>query len=116
MLVIDDAAKEYLHSLEQRGTDLWATEHETREETTNRYRRVWSRPPVAPSRRDAVHRSGPLLAETDRHAGHADILREQLDGEVEMDAEGMAGRGRDAAFREDRRAGIERAAKAASSR
>lgn len=54
-----------------------------------------------------------VLTETSRHAGHADILREQLDGEVEMDAEGMARRGRDAAFWENRRAEIERAAKAA---
>jgi hypothetical protein len=25
-----------------------------------------------------------MLTETSRHAGHADILREQLDGEVEL--------------------------------
>ncbi|WP_370643806.1 DUF664 domain-containing protein [Amycolatopsis sp. DSM 110486] len=54
-----------------------------------------------------------MLTETSRHAGHADILREQLDGEVEMDAAGMARRGQDAAFWESRRAEIERAAKAA---
>jgi hypothetical protein len=54
-----------------------------------------------------------VLTETSRHAGHADILREQLDGEVEMDRDGMARRGQDAAFWAGRRAEIERAAKAA---
>ncbi|MBB2504488.1 DinB family protein [Amycolatopsis echigonensis] len=115
--------------LEQRGTDLWATEHETREEITNRYQRAcahsdatiaalaidspgyvpwWPRPDVLLFN-VLVH----LLTETSRHAGHADILREQLDGVVEMDAEAMAKRGQDAAFWEARRAEIERAAKAA---
>ncbi len=39
-----------------------------------------------------------LLAETSRHAGHADILREGLDGAVGTDAEAMAADGHDAAF------------------
>ena len=115
--------------LEQRGTDLWATEHETREEITSRYQRAcehsdatiaaldidspghvpwWPRPDVLLFN-VLVH----LLTETSRHAGHADILREQLDGVVEMDAEAMAKRGQDVAFWEARRAEIERAAKAA---
>lgn len=117
---------------EQRGTDLWATEHETRDEITGRYRRVcahsdatiaalaidspghvpwWPRPDVMLFN-VLVH----VLTETSRHAGHADILREQLDGEVEMDAEAMARRGQDATFWKNRRAEIERAAKAAGSR
>ncbi|WP_167754380.1 DinB family protein [Amycolatopsis nivea] len=115
--------------LEQRGRDLWATEHETREEITSRYQRVcehsdatiaalaidapghvpwWPRPDVLLFN-VLVH----MLTETNRHAGHADILREQLDGAVEMDLEAMAKRGRDAAFWEARRAEIERAARAA---
>ncbi|NEC57552.1 DinB family protein [Amycolatopsis rubida] len=115
--------------LAQRGRDLWATEHETREEITSRYQRVcehsdatiaalaidsrghvpwWPRPDVLLFN-VLVH----LLTETSRHAGHADILREQLDGTVEMDMEAMAKRGRDAAFWQARRAEIERAAKAA---
>ncbi|WP_337823321.1 DinB family protein [Amycolatopsis sp. A1MSW2902] len=115
--------------LEQRGRDLWATEHETREEITSRYQRVcehsdatiaalaidapghvpwWPRPDVLLFN-VLVH----MLTETSRHAGHADILREQLDGAVEMDLEAMAKRGRDAAFWEARRAEIERAARAA---
>ena len=48
-----------------------------------------------------------MLTETTRHAGHADILREQLDGRVEVT-------GRDAAFWEARCAEVERAARVAS--
>ncbi len=112
-----------------RGTDMWATEHETREEITGRYRRVWehSDATIAALAVDSpghvpwwprpdvllftvlVH----MLTETTRHAGHADILREQLDGEVEVGTEALARRGQDAAFWANRRAEIERAAKAA---
>jgi hypothetical protein len=80
----------------QRGADLSATEHETRAEIVDRYRRVWKhsdatiaalavaapghvpwwpRPQVTLFN-VLVH----MLTETSRHAGHADILREQLDG------------------------------------
>jgi hypothetical protein len=105
-----------------RGTDIWATEHETRAEIVDRFRRVgdhsdatitaldldasghvpwWPRPDV--SLFDVlVH----MLTETSRHAGHADILREQLDGAVGIAVQ-------DTAFWENRRAEIERAARAA---
>jgi Protein of unknown function (DUF664) len=55
-----------------------------------------------------------LLAETSRHAGHADILREELDGTVGTDAEAMAADGHGASFWADRRAQIEAAARAAA--
>jgi hypothetical protein len=45
-----------------------------------------------------------MLTETGRHAGHADILREQLDGST-----GAAVAGRDPAYWQARRARIERA-------
>jgi len=48
-----------------------------------------------------------MLTETSRHAGHADILREQLDGSTSAAQ-------RDATFWTARRAEIERAAEAAS--
>jgi hypothetical protein len=54
-----------------------------------------------------------VLTETNRHAGHADILREQLNGAVGMDTESTALQEQDAAFWENRRAKIERAARAA---
>ena len=54
-----------------------------------------------------------MLSDTTRHAGHADILREQLDGAVGMNAKSAALHGHDTAFWEARRATIEQAARAA---
>ena len=110
---------------------MWATEHETREEIIDRYRRVWehSDATIAALAIDSpghvpwwprpnvklfnilVH----VLTETSRHAGHADILREQLDGSTGFMAE-YADAQPDAAFWEARRAKIERAAKAAATK
>lgn len=108
---------------------MWATEHESRDEIIDRYTRAcahsdatiaaldidapghvpwWPRPDVKLFN-VLVH----VLTETSRHAGHADILREQLDGSVGTDAEGAALHGRDAAFWESHRATVERAARAA---
>jgi uncharacterized damage-inducible protein DinB len=78
--------------------DLWATTEETRGDVVGRYQRVWEHADATidaldleavgrvswwPSeRREAtlqqvlVH----LIAETHRHAGHADIVRELIDG------------------------------------
>jgi hypothetical protein len=52
-----------------------------------------------------VHR----LSDSTRHAGHADILREGLDGAVGV-AENLPLHGRDGSFWEERRALIEHAA------
>jgi hypothetical protein len=85
------------------GRDLWVTPGETREQIIDFYQRAWGHadatieelPIDAPghvpwwSRPDVklfnimVH----LLQETARHAGHADILREQLDGRTGVRAE-----------------------------
>jgi Protein of unknown function (DUF664) len=112
-----------------RGADMWATEDEARVEIVERYKRVWehSDATIAALDIDApghvpwwprpdvqlfnilVH----VLTETNRHAGHADILREQLDGAVGTNAESTALHGRDATFWENHRAKVERAAKAA---
>ena len=54
-----------------------------------------------------------VLSETSRHAGHADILREQLDGSA-GDWPGRAESQPDAAFWEVRRTQVEQAARAAS--
>ncbi|GAA0233360.1 DinB family protein [Saccharothrix mutabilis subsp. mutabilis] len=126
--MIDDFAKRYLHTdlreareavlrkldglsehdirpdLAQRGKDMWATEHESRAEITARYQRV------------RVHAVVHVLTGTSRHAGHADILREQLDGAVEMDPATLARRGQDATFWANRRTEVERAARAAAAR
>ena len=112
--------------LAARGSDMWVTEHETREEIIDRYRRVWAHsdatitalPIDAPGHvpwwpRPNVRLFNILvhvLTETSRHAGHADILREQLDGSTGL-AE-YAKSQRDKAFWEARCATIERAARA----
>ena len=84
--------------------DLWATADESTELITGVYRRVWqhsdatidSLPLDAPGHvkwwgpsgsavtlhRILVH----VIAETDRHAGHADIVRELIDGAVGLRA------------------------------
>ncbi|MFG3014119.1 DinB family protein [Streptomyces cinerochromogenes] len=110
------------------GTDMWAAEDETREEIIDRYRRVWVHSDATISVL-AVDSPGyvpwwprphvklfnvlvHMLAETSRHAGHADILREQLDNSTGTTAN-SADRPYDAAFWEARRAKIERVAKAA---
>jgi hypothetical protein len=51
-----------------------------------------------------------------RHAGHADILREQLDGSVGWNGDSMPGHGHDAAFWAARCAEIEEAARDAAKR
>jgi hypothetical protein len=78
--------------------DMWATPQESREQITGLYRRVWEHSDAtietlgldevgrvpwwpeersrAPLHRILVH----MIAETHRHAGHADIVRELVDG------------------------------------
>jgi Protein of unknown function (DUF664) len=108
---------------------MWAAADESRAEIVDRYRRTsdhsdatiaaldidapghvpwWPRPNVMLFN-VLVH----MLTETNRHAGHADILREQLDGAVGASARSTALHGRDATFWENHRAKVERAAKAA---
>ncbi|MFC9729009.1 DinB family protein [Streptomyces roseolus] len=113
------------------GTDLWATEHETREEIVDRYRRAWAHadatitalPLDAPGHvpwwpHPDVRLSTVLvhmLTETSRHAGHADILREHLDGSTGATPR-HAAPAHETALREAHCAKVERAAKAAAGR
>jgi uncharacterized damage-inducible protein DinB len=78
--------------------DMWATADETREQIVGLYQRVWAhsdatidtlaldasgRVPWWPGERGEVtlHRIlVHVIAETNRHAGHADIVRELIDG------------------------------------
>jgi uncharacterized damage-inducible protein DinB len=78
--------------------DMWATADEPREQIVGLYRRVWSHSDAtidalaldaighvrwwAPDRSEVtLHRIlVHMIAETDRHAGHADIVRELIDG------------------------------------
>ncbi len=109
--------------------DCWATEDETREEIVERYRRVaahadatiealgldspghvpWWPSPEVTLHTMLVH----VLAETNRHAGHADILREQLDGAVGMNRANSNLPDQDEQWWEDYRARVESAARRA---
>ena len=86
--------------------DMWATEHEPLAGIVALYRRVWAhsdatveqlpldavgRVPWWPPGRDEVtlHRIlVHLIAETNRHAGHADVVRELVDGSVGLRRDG----------------------------
>ncbi len=109
--------------------DHWATASESRSEVIERYQRVcehadatinvldldspghvpwWPRPHVR-----LINVMGHVLAETNRHAGHADILREQLDG---VTGDGDAGAQRhDAVWWREYVATVEAAARQAGS-
>ena len=108
--------------------DHWATESETRDEILDLYRRAWIHSDATISALDLGdqgfvpwwHEEVPLfnvmaarLVDAVRHAGHADILRELLDGGVGVDANGLPLHGRDSAYWETRHALIEAAAREA---
>ena len=109
---------------------MWATEEESRAEIVDCYRRAWAHadltidalaldspgrvpwwtwPPGVVLFNILVH----VLAETNRHAGHADILREQLDGATRIAADNPNLPVHDAAWWKNYRARVERAASAA---
>jgi uncharacterized damage-inducible protein DinB len=85
--------------------DMWATADESRDDIIGLYRRVWTHsdatldalaldatgqvPWWPPDRREVtLHRIlVHLIAETDRHAGHADIVRELIDGAAGLRAD-----------------------------
>ena len=108
--------------------DHWATEGETRDGIVDLYERVWAH---ADATIEALRLDDrgyvpwwdeevPLfnvmaarLVDSVRHAGHADILRESVDGAVGVDAGGLPLHGRDDSYWEARRARIEDAARAA---
>jgi hypothetical protein len=111
---------------------MWAAADESRAEIVDHYRRAGERSDATIAALDLdapgsvpwwpspdvtlfnilVH----VLAETSRHAGHADILREQLDGAVGTSADDTALQRFDAAFWADHRAEIEHAAEGADPR
>ncbi len=88
----------WLHDDAEPNADMWATAEESREDVVDLYRRVWrhsdatitalafdaaGRVPWWPMERREVtlHRVlVHVVAETDRHAGHADVVRELIDG------------------------------------
>jgi uncharacterized damage-inducible protein DinB len=111
--------------------DMWATADQTREQVEGLYRRVWAHSdatidaldldavghvPWWPDERSKVtlHRVlVHMIAETERHAGHADIVRELIDGTVGLrrDNDNMAPG--DEAWWADYRERLEQVARAA---
>ncbi|MFJ5518093.1 DinB family protein [Streptomyces griseoluteus] len=111
--------------------DMWATAEESRADITGLYRRAWAhadatvealpldtvgRVPWWPSGRDEVtlhHAVVRVLADTQRHAGHADIVRELVDGVTGMDQGNTCMPSDDPAWWAGHRARVERAAREA---
>ncbi|MGW5045466.1 DinB family protein [Streptomyces griseoluteus] len=111
--------------------DMWATAEESRAAITDLYRRAWAhadatvealpldtvgRVPWWPSGRDEVtlhHAVVRVLADTQRHAGHADIVRELVDGVTGMDQVHTSMPSDDPAWWAGHRARVERAAREA---
>ena len=106
--------------------DHWAAEHESRDDIVSLYRRVWVHSDETIETLDLDARGYvpwwqeevPLfnvmaarLVDSVRHAGHADILRESLDGGVGTDAINPPLHGLDRSYWEARRAAIEAAAR-----
>ncbi|MEW2252310.1 DinB family protein [Streptomyces sp. NPDC058733] len=112
------------------GSDLWATEDETRDQIIGFYRRTWEHADAtihdlaldAPGHVPWWPEPYPhtnlfaimihVLGESNRHAGHADILRESLDGRTGMRPEHE--KPIDAEARAAHRAKIEQAARSAA--
>ncbi|MDA3627372.1 DinB family protein [Saccharopolyspora oryzae] len=116
----------------ERNADMWATADESREWVVDFYRRAWAHSDAtidaleldAPGRvpwwysdrnevtlhRILVH----VIAETDRHTGHADIVRELIDGQVGLVDGNDNMPDADQAWWEDYRARLERVAEDAS--
>ncbi|MEV6106687.1 DinB family protein [Streptomyces sp. NPDC051940] len=111
--------------------DMWATADESREFVVGLYRRAWAhadatidalpldavgRVPWWPADKARVtlhHALVRVVADTQRHAGHADILRELIDGAVGMDETNTSTPEADAAWWADYRDRLERAAREA---
>ncbi|MFF6786659.1 DUF664 domain-containing protein [Streptomyces sp. NPDC012510] len=114
--------------------DMWATADESREDIVGYYRRAWAhsdatidaleldtvgRVPWWPDGKDEVtlrHAVVRVIADTHRHAGHADILRELIDGTVGMANGNTSLPSSDPSWWEGYRDRLERVAKEAGGR
>jgi hypothetical protein len=113
-------------------SDYWATADESREQIIERYRRAWThsnatidavplnatgKVPWWPSDSNEVtlhHAVVRVIADTQRHAGHADILRELIDGAVGMSKGNESMTPGDSAWWENYRNRLEHVARKAS--
>jgi uncharacterized damage-inducible protein DinB len=114
--------------------DMWATASETRAEIVDLYRRVWAHsdetiaslsldslgsvPWWSPARREVtLHRIlVHMISETERHAGHADIVRELIDGAAGLSDGNDNLPSQDRSWWADYRARVEQAAQEAAGR
>ncbi|EKX66256.1 DinB family protein [Streptomyces ipomoeae] len=114
--------------------DMWAAPDESREWITDLYRRTWAHSnatvdalpldaigtvPWWPADRNKTtlhHVLTRVIADTHRHAGHADILRELIDGAVGMNETNTSMPPGDAEWWQDHRTRLERVAEEAASR
>jgi hypothetical protein len=114
--------------------DMWATADESREYIVELYRRAWThadatldalalntvgKVPWWPSGKDEVtlhHAVVRVVADTHRHAGHADIIRELMDGAVGMNKGNDNMAPGDSAWWENHRSRLELAAQEADQR
>jgi len=114
--------------------DFWATADESREQIVDLYRAVWAhadetietldlsdvgRVPWWPAERAEVSLHQVLvhvIAETNRHAGHADIVRELIDGTTGLRAEHSNMPSSDSSWWEDYRNQLEQVARDAAGR
>ncbi|MFF1955804.1 DinB family protein [Streptomyces sp. NPDC058220] len=121
----------WLEDEAESNADMWATADESREQIVELYRRAWAHAdatidalaldtvgtvPWWPSNRNEVtlnHAVVRVIADTHRHAGHADIVRELIDGAVGMNKGNDAMGTGDSAWWEDYRARLERVAREA---
>jgi uncharacterized damage-inducible protein DinB len=113
--------------------DLWATADEPREQIVGLYHRVWAHSDATidalaldaighvrwwpPDRSEVtLHRIlVHMIAETDRHAGHADIVRELIDGAAGLQQRSDNMPPADQAWWQTYRSRVERAAQEAAS-
>ncbi|WP_448316842.1 DinB family protein [Streptomyces sp. CO7] len=111
--------------------DMWATAEESREFVVGLYRRAWAHAdatlealpletvgtvPWWPAERGAItlhHAVVRVIADAQRHAGHADIVRELIDGAVGMREDNTAMAQADAAWWQAHRERLERVAREA---
>lgn len=114
--------------------DMWATADEPREQIVDLYRRVWTHSDATIDRLDldapgrvpwwsedanpvTLHRIlVHVIAETHRHAGHADIIRELIDGAVGLRADNDNMAPADDAWWAEHRERLERVARRSSER
>ncbi|MFE2301690.1 DinB family protein [Streptomyces sp. NPDC059445] len=119
----------WLENAHETNGDMWATADETREFVVGLYHRAWAHAdatiealplettgtvPWWPAGKNEVtlhHAVVRVIADTQRHAGHADIIRELMDGSAGLNEDNDSLMPGDAAWWEDYRARLEQAAR-----